>query len=92
MAKRIGPSWRGHVWENMGWHYRAERRFPRGTVVLGRKAEFHVHRHGPRNYWASLILGSQYLGDDVTAKKAAAAALAAANEVRRALIDALGTL
>ena len=23
LAKRLGNDWKGHVWENMGWHYNA---------------------------------------------------------------------
>lgn len=23
LARRLGPSWKGEVWENLGWHYKA---------------------------------------------------------------------
>ncbi len=68
LAKRCGPGWRAHVWENMGWHWKA---------VGSDGAE--VYDHGSGRYgigapyfWCSLVVAGvrQFSGEAKTPKGA----------------------
>jgi hypothetical protein len=59
MARALGAGWKGVVWENLGWHYRAT------------KGSAEVYCHGPRAHWCSFMIGGhQYQGKGRTPKAA----------------------
>lgn len=45
LAERLGPGWKAHVWENMGWHWKALG--PGGAMV------YDQGRPGAPRYWCS---------------------------------------
>ena len=48
LAKSLGPRWKPHVWENLGWHYTA----------ISPCGQIEVSAHGLRSFWANIV------GDD----------------------------
>ncbi len=64
LVERLGPGWKPHVWENVGWYFRAT------------KNGCNVHYFGFRNYWAVLNFGNrQFHATGTTPKKAIQTAL-----------------
>ncbi len=72
LAKELGKNWKGRVWENLGWHYKA--------VLKG--MDCNVHCHGDASYWADLNFGgTQFEANRESPSEAVNAALAKARAV-----------
>lgn len=82
LAASLGPRWKPHVWENLGWHYSAHL-----DHRVGRALTFEVHS-GP-NFWADLQIGGlQFHAHGRTARKAAELAIGSLTNAMNTLLAA----
>lgn len=72
LAVRLGKGWVPHVWENMGWNYKA----------IHKSLSMSVYDNGNKKYWADVRLGGlQFHSDGRTPRQALSNALAKADAV-----------
>lgn len=71
LAKKLGPAWKPHVWENLGWHY---------SAICGSSS---VSPLSDKMYWASVNCGRQFQGENKDPRKAVAEVLTACDNAMR---------
>lgn len=84
LARKLGPGWTHHVWENGGWHYQAQL-----TTDSPIRVEVHADRYaaGPVRYTA--FVHNTFVESDTNPRKALRAALKRAWDEHRAIGEML---
>lgn len=96
-AKRLGDAWQPVVWENCGWHWKAELR------TSGSSATIEVRAYSGRDFRAEIHAGyldgphegasrfaAQFWGSGTTPLKALAQAIASASKAKKMIGTAAG--
>jgi hypothetical protein len=82
LAKQLGEGWEPHVWENMGWHYRADR----GEMLS-------LYTHGPTDFTCYFnTRNTQFIGGGITPELAVGDASDKAHAMLDQLREDLGEL